>query len=98
LSVDIDRFFPDSNCLICVGDILAKYFVNRVVLEKMGESFGVGKVVDSNKIYFFIVPASAQYHPTDPAKAIDRYFDYHLYLPLEGLDEFGVYIFWVGGW
>src|SRR3989338_5804408 len=56
---------------IAITYLFWKNAMHRIVFEKMSQSFIISKIVDSDNIYFLVVPGSTEHHSANPTKTIN---------------------------
>src|SRR5262245_4923427 len=68
----------DVNSSVTRGDVGIKVPQNRVVLQQMRESPGIGDVVDGNEVYLAVVHCRTKDVASDSPESVYAYFDRHL--------------------
>src|SRR6266478_9299883 len=74
---NLNGFAVDGNVVGTSGDFVRQVSQDRIVLEQVGQSFRIGKVVDRNEFKILIFKRSAQHVAADAAKSINPYFYRH---------------------
>jgi hypothetical protein len=74
---DLDFFIIDDDGVFGGLDVLVKTAEHGIIFQKMSERFGVGDVVDREKLDLRVIHGSSKQVSSDPAEAIDTDFNGH---------------------
>ena len=74
----LDGLAVDRNAVGAGGNLVRQVAENRVVLQKMGQRFRIGQIVDRDEIQVWIFERSAQNVAADSSEAIDANFNCHV--------------------
>src|SRR5579862_6843311 len=66
-----------ANAVGAGADVVAQVAQDGIVLEQVGQGFGVGQVVDRHKFDIAVIERGTQHVAPDAAESINAYFDCH---------------------
>src|SRR6185437_6801361 len=67
-----------ANAVGAGADIVAQVAQDGIVLQQVGQGFGIGKVVDRHKFDVSVIEGGAQHVAPDAPESVDPYFDCHI--------------------
>src|SRR6266478_4705576 len=78
LGENLDGLGIDRNAVGARGNLMRKVAKDRVVLEQVGQRFGIGEIVDSYELEIRIMKRRPQHVAADTPEAVDTDFNGHV--------------------
>ena len=74
----LDDLVSDRDAVLAGGDLVRQIAQDGVVFQQVGQSLGIGQIVDRHEFDIAVIERSSEHVAPDASESVDAYLDCHL--------------------